>query len=362
MSNAVARAEDAVRLCVQQLAPRLKQELERRVNWMFEARSTITIRELKTLLRTLGCELSEQDSMGLFKKYAGNGKGVVECYPVMRLLFGDKPAHSLTAQMCRLPGIKTPHRRSNSTNPASSGPGNFAGQANAHQATNACKQAVCTWARTNHHSSVWAAYQAFKSLAPGAIPGNEMFSENMFLGSIYSIDPTIEPQVAATAFKHCDLNRDGSLDVNEFKALLPPKLDDRLPIWVTRKEIRLADPNPPKTMLRTVPSGSKGKQTSRNGWPWLSPCLSNLYDPCSHKPKQKTKPPPPASCLFNRGRPTLDRPGSKGDQLASFAAEFAHEWYWREQNAQRRNTLALLGMGIKGDYRDYMVAKYGLER
>ena len=41
--------------------------------------------------------------------------------------------------------------------------------------------------------------------------------------------------------------------------------------------------------------------------------------------------------------------------------DFAHEWHWRQQMAQRKETFSLIEMGIKGEYRDYMALKYGIK-
>merc|ERR1712166_643896 len=88
------------------------------------------------------------------------------------------------------------------------------------------------------------------------------------------------------------------------------------------------------------------------------PDAPDKYDINLAKPKfvRKLAPSDHQNCLFHK------RPHSRGDPLETDAAEFCHEWHWREARGHNQNTNTLLSMGLKGDYRDYMVAKYGLER
>lgn len=348
-TDAVARAENTLRGVVDSLPMSAKQELHRRVKWMFEKRSTITIREFKTLIRALGAGLNGQEATGVFAKYAQNG-GLLKMYEVVRALFGDTPAKQSWAEMtgCRLPGIATPATLAPTASARQS-----SNRGNA-QALLEAQKAIRKWTKRDGHTTLWSAYQAFKAMAPGSIPGNDRMSCDMFVAAMRLADPAFNAHTAAAAFHQSDLNRDGNLDVNEFKTLVPA-LNDRTPIWVTRKGIRLGDPNPgpPPKLAQTLPKPSKLDPIDQKtqGWPWVSPTLDTLYE--QHQRKY-VRPAPAASCLFH------NRPGSHGDQMASPAAEFAHEWHWRQANASRRETWALIGAGMKGEYRDYMTAKYNL--
>jgi len=305
---------------------------------------------------------------------------VIDMFSVLKIVFGTHAAKQswASASGCRLPGIKTPGSHGTtqsltyseppfSVAPARSHsvpPSVAATPIDPHQSYLMCKKSISTWAKKQNHRSYWSAYNAFKGISKHTVKfvAADILNSEMFKVSLKSIDPRITAETASQAFKYCDRDKDRSLNQLEFQQLLP-QLDSREPIWMTRKHIRLAatPPNPQQklgTTTRTFPK--LARPAPKHGWPWLTECVSapdrdslNLK-----KPKFVRKLPVGdyQNCLFGR------RPHSRGDPLENDAQEFCHEWHWREANAHKRCTLNLLEMGIKGDYRDYMVAKYGLER
>jgi len=264
---------------VDKLPMSASQELQKRIKWMFESRSTITIREFKTLFRALDCGLSAQEVTGVFQKYSGNG-ALIDMYGVTRAIFGDKPAKDNWAKMsgCQLPGIRTPvsvsalsirqHSRQG-VDPA---------------LVREVRKKVGSWINRSFHKTLWSAYQGFRAMASGAIPGGDVLTERMFVDAMHSVDASIAPETAAAAFLQCDVNRDGSLDMYEFKQLAP-NLDEKTPIWVTRKGIRLADVNPSKALPRTIPSPKKGR-CARS--PWLAMDLGVSPQSIPRSPQQKS--------------------------------------------------------------------------
>jgi len=413
--NFCAKGEANVRTQFAKLSQGQQQEMLQRIHKMFDGVSTITVREVRAIFRMMQIKMADQEMQVLFDKYKAPGKaGTLDLFSVLKIVFGPEKAKQswVKASGCKLPGIQTPgiasigypSNRRGATVPGRSQ--SVQEHADPHNSFMKVKKAISSWCAREKHKSYWSAYNNFKDISKGLVrvaSGDSLEYEG-FACSLKTIDPSITPATALAAFAYCDKNKDSSLNPTEFEPLLP-KLDRNDPIWLTRKHIRLATtpPNPgarncyhvesmggkmlPRrsdgfqkhhvvtvtdpvshrqsivdkmgTTTRSFPKFTKPEP--KHGWPWLTECVDNApdkYEVNLKKPKfvRKLAPADHHNCLFGK------RPHSRGDPLATDAADFCHEWHWREARGQNQNTMTLLEMGIKGDYRDYMVAKYGLER
>jgi len=415
----IANGEALVRGEVARLSQGQQQDMLQRIHKLFDGASIITMREVRSIFRVMQIKVGDQELQALFEKYRPQKtSGALDMFSVLKIVYGpDKAKQSWAkASGCKLPGIQTPGIGNPSQSigfPSSRRGATVPGRSQSVQehadpksSFMKVKKAISSWCKREKHQSYWSAYNNFKDISKGLVrvASGDALEYEGFACSLKTVDPTITAATASAAFAYCDKSKNRSLKPSDFEPLLP-KLDRNDPIWLTRKHMRIVT-TPPQPGARNsyhvesmggkmlprrtdgfqkhhvvaVPDAALHRQSIRakmgttsrtfpkftkpepkHGWPWLTDCIDNApdkYDINLAKPKfvRKLAPSDHQNCLFHK------RPHSRGDPLETDAAEFCHEWHWREARGHNQNTNTLLSMGLKGDYRDYMVAKYGLER